>query len=424
MSLTPCITAFFGETKYFAPPEFLHGSLRHGVREFNEFLSRFSWIAAQGEYVAPIGVADPSPEILAGRAEGKPLFDLCDRLNRQSLGYVITDREHASQFPVLLDPLSGKMPELPEADASFDGGELAWMRRRLPDGTEYILAANIWSDHALSGHLTFGERKVEVELASGEIAVIGGPYENFRSPSRYGKRQTLKMASAPVRDGENLIPMHTLRSWVNQDVLPGMRILVPECLTGKVQCDGRFLADGEKCCVFDDDYQSFPAPEEAGRHTLIFDSEPLFRTPVLLAGDFLVRLGGTGGRRKKLHEYYQLAIAAPEALTAVLHSPQPMRIGEWTEQGLPFYSGSVSYEFAVEGEFHAAELELKVSGICEILLDGKSSGRLIWPPYRMPLGDLSGRHRISVRVWNSSANRLDGYCAPGGLSELPVLNYV
>ena len=51
-----------------------------------------------------------------------------------------------------------KMPELPEADASFDGGELAWMRRRLPDGTEYILAANIWSDHALSGHLTFGER--------------------------------------------------------------------------------------------------------------------------------------------------------------------------------------------------------------------------------------------------------------------------
>lgn len=415
---------FFGETKYFAPPEFLHGSLRHGVREFNEFLSRFSWIAAQGEYVAPIGVADPSPEILAGRAEGKPLFDLCDRLNRQSLGYVITDREHASQFPVLLDPLSGKMPELPEADASFDGGELAWMRRRLPDGTEYILAANIWSDHALSGHLTFGERKVEVELASGEIAVIGGPYENFRSPSRYGKRQTLKMASAPVCDGENLIPMHTLRSWVNQDVLPGMRILVPECLTGKVQCDGRFLADGEKCCVFDDDYQSFPAPEEAGRHTLIFDSEPLFRTPVLLAGDFLVRLGGTGGRRKKLHEYYQLAIAAPEALTAVLHSPQPMRIGEWTEQGLPFYSGSVSYEFAVEGEFHAAELELKVSGICEILLDGKSSGRLIWPPYRMPLGDLSGRHRISVRVWNSSANRLDGYCAPGGVSELPVLNYV
>ena len=137
-----------------------------------------------------------------------------------------------------------------------------------------------------------------------------------------------------------------------------------------------------------------------------------------------MRLGGTGGRRKKLHEYYQLAIAAPEALTAVLHSPQPMRIGEWTEQGLPFYSGSVSYEFAVEGEFHAAELELKVSGICEILLDGKSSGRLIWPPYRMPLGDLSGRHRISVRVWNSSANRLDGYCAPGGLSELPVLNYV
>ena len=95
------------------------------MREFNEFLSRFSWIAAQGEYVAPVGVMDPSPEILAGRAEGKRLFELCDRLNRQSLGYVITDREHASQFSVLLDPLSGKLPELPEADASFDGGCLS-----------------------------------------------------------------------------------------------------------------------------------------------------------------------------------------------------------------------------------------------------------------------------------------------------------
>lgn len=69
------------------------------------------------------------------------------------------------------------------------------------------------------------------------------------------------MASVPVRDGKKLVPMHTLGSWVNQDVLPGMRILVPECLTGKVQCDGRFLADGEKYCVFDDAYQSFPAPE-------------------------------------------------------------------------------------------------------------------------------------------------------------------
>lgn len=65
------------------------------------------------------------------------------------------------------------------------------------------------------------------------------------------------MASIPVRDEKKLVPMHTLGSWVNQDVLPGMRI----CLTGKVQCDGRYLANGEKCCVFDDAYQSFPAPE-------------------------------------------------------------------------------------------------------------------------------------------------------------------
>ncbi len=413
---------FFGETKYFAPPEFLHGSLRHGICEFNDFLSRFSFIAAQGEYVAPVGVIDPSPEILAGRADGKPLFELCNRLNRQSLGYVITDREHASQFPILMDPLAEDMPELPEADASFDGGELAWMKRRLADGTEYMLAANIWSDRTLSGHLSFNGRDIELELVPGEIAVIGGPYESWRSPSQCGREQNLKMTRAPRRETDNLIPMHTLRAWENRDSLPGMRLLVPECLLGKVRCDGKKLVNGTPCHVFDDVYQSFSVPAEAGRHTLSFDSEPCFTVPVLLVGDFHVRLAGMNSPRKKLYEYYQLTVTAPEAMSAELYPPEPLRIGKWTEQGLPFYSGCISYEFSIEGEFPSAELELKTSGICEVLLDGSFAGRLLWQPYRLPLGDLSGSHRLVVRLWNSAANRLDGYCAPGGLLELPRLH--
>ena len=415
---------FSGPTKYFAPPEFLHGSLSEGIQEFNDFLTRFSFLAAQGEYVAPVGVLDPSREILAGRAEGEKMFVLCDRLNRGSAGYVVTDHEHASCFDVLLDPLSENNPPVPEGDASFDGGELAWMKRRLPSGEEYMLAANIWSDHSLSGNLVFAGRHLRVELAPGEIAVIGGPYESYRSPAPENRKNvTLKMKSAPRCEEENLLPMHSIRRWENRVELKEMCLLVPEALAGKVRCDGAALSGGVRCRLFDDPYYRYPAPEARGEHTLSFEAEADFTTPVLLSGAFHLRLAGKRGAERKLYEYYQLTITAPEEISAELSAPEALRFGNWAEQGLIFYSGCVSYVFEVDGSFRNAELEWKMNGICEILLDGKTLKRLVWPPYRLSLGDLDGRHELVIRAWNSSANRFDGYRAPGGLAEAPVLHF-
>ncbi len=414
---------FFGSTKYFAPPEFLHGSLRHGVREFNDFLAKFSFIAAQGEYAAPIGVLDPSPELIAGKAEKTSIFDLCDRLNRQSLGYVITDAEHASCFEILLNPLSNTQPELPAPDASFDGGDLAWMKRRLADGTEFLLVSNIWSDDTLSGHLTFGGRTVELELEAGEIAVIGGPYETFRSPCRNSEMLSLPLSGPPKRMEENIIPLHTLREWECATGLAGLSLLVPEALTGKVSCDGVPLSGGIACKVFDDKYLRFEISGTPGHHTLNSDAEPAFETPLLLCGDFSVCAEVNGKKAEPLYTYYLLRIMEPESMHLTLYPAGELKIGDWAKQGLPFYSGGMEYEFTADGTYRSAMLELKTDCICEILLDDIPQGRLIWQPYVLELGDLTGRHRIMVRVWNSFANRFDGITARSGLYADALLHF-
>lgn len=414
---------FFGPTKYFAPPEFLHGSLRHGIKELNDFLARFSFIASQGEYVAPIGVLDPSPEIIAGTPEKNSVFELCDRLNRQSLGYVITDAEHASHFEILLNPLSEIQPELPEPDASFDGGELAWMKRRLADGTEYLLVANLWSDNTLSGHLTFGSRTLELELEAGEIAVIGGPYETFRLPRRHLKTVSLPMSCPPKRMEENIIPLHTLREWECASDLAGLSLLVPEDLADKVSYDGVPLNDGIVCKVFDDKYLRFNISGSAGHHHLKSDVQPSFETPFLLCGNFSIHVDVQGRKEKPLYTYYLLRIMEPETMRATLYPAEELKTGDWTEQGLLFYSGGVEYEFNVNGTYHSAVLELNTDCICEVLLDHIPQGRLIWPPYTLNLGDLSGEHRIAVRVWNSFANRFDGIVASGGLYADALLHF-
>ena len=148
---------FFDAVKYHAPPEFLTGGWQHVLPEFNAFLEKFSRLSSQGKLVAPIGVLDTSAEIMAGLADGASLHRLCDRLNRQSIGYVITDEAHASQFKYVLNPLDAHV-EIPAPDATFDGGDILWMHRRLDDGTEYLLVASVWSDDTLAGTLKWQGR--------------------------------------------------------------------------------------------------------------------------------------------------------------------------------------------------------------------------------------------------------------------------
>lgn len=415
---------FFGKTKSFAPPEFTYGSLRHGVREINDFIAKYCLIATCGEYKPDIAVIDPTPEIWRG-ADGSKLFEICDRLNRAAYAYVITDRAHASSFSCVLDPLADTLPELPAPEASFDGGDLCWMVRTLEDGSKCFLVSNLWSDSALSGTLAYGSRKVVLELEPGEIAVVGGPYEEYRSPFRPEEKIPLEFPVPVTWDSPNRIPFHKPAKWTASEALEKAVIQVPKALDGKVSLNGKTLSGGKDVKIFDDVYTEYAIGIPVGDSTLEFP-ETEWELPVYLAGEFDAETAVSGEYARTAFSNYNLTIFEPESCEIRLGKRSGrLQAVSWAEQGHPFYSGAVTYHFSVEGDESDAVLCLhEVECVCEVSLDGKPLGRAVWAPYRFRLGRIIGVHRLDVKVFNTSANRMEEYKAPSGLLAAPCLTWL
>lgn len=100
----------YGEMKYFAPPDFSeYGSLHHGVREFNDWLSETCALASQGSLVVPVAVHDPTKAVWRGEADTHAFLDACDHLNHMPYGYVIADEEtilkQLGLFKVIVNPM-------------------------------------------------------------------------------------------------------------------------------------------------------------------------------------------------------------------------------------------------------------------------------------------------------------------------------
>ncbi|HOK57001.1 MAG TPA: hypothetical protein PLF90_06700 [bacterium] len=85
--------------------------------------------------------------------------------------------------------------------------------------------------------------------------------------------------------------------------------------------------------------------------------------------------------------------------------PETLKTGDWTEQGLPFYSGNVGYISVIE-KIDCDEKEkifLKIPefrgvGI-RIFIDGKEVGVVAWPPCEIDITDyVKGKDRINLII--------------------------
>ena len=85
-----------------------------------------------------------------------------------------------------------------------------------------------------------------------------------------------------------------------------------------------------------------------------------------------------------------------------------IRSGDWTEQGLPHYSGGMEYsqQIQIPPELAANSIELdlgRVRGTAEVIINGTSTGIRLWRPYKFDVtGSLKpGSNSISVRIFNT-----------------------
>jgi len=106
-----------------------------------------------------------------------------------------------------------------------------------------------------------------------------------------------------------------------------------------------------------------------------------------LLGDFGVTLTGTHAQ-----------------ITAPIRS---LLFGDWTQQGLPFYAGNVTYHttFTSAGESLAVEVADYRAPVLSVTLDDRRIGPLAFAPYRLDLGEIApGAHALAITAYGNRVN--------------------
>ena len=428
---------FFGSTKYFAPPEFLHGTLRNGLEEFNAMLTEACRIASAGSYCAAVAVVDPSRDIWRGDGTASAaLLAVCDRLNRSAVGYVIVTPEylaaHRKEFALAVDPArwDGELPleTLPGGEVRFSGGELAFMRRKL-DGGEFLIACNLWSDRELTGTLTFAGREYALALAPGEYAVLGGPEERFRAPVPSATVLTLPMRTAVRYAEPQCIPLECPERetadgaefvWRNRASVGPLKLQYPVEFAGSIRCDGVPPAPGREVAVFHDRYREVVLPEAVsapGEHRLTVSEAFPLHCPARLVGDVEVALW-TDVPERSVRSTYNLDLRRPRRHRLELRPRRnELLLGVPVgEQGGVFYSGPTEWRWSFTLPEAAAGIDLRgVHGVCRVRVDSGPALTLVAEPYLLSTPLAAGPHELEITLYGSLGALLEGGNADVGL---------
>ena len=393
-----------------APPEQIVRAGERTAKALNDFIGKYSALISQGEWTPRAAVVDPTERLLRGEVTGEAFFELCDRLNKHNVDHIILPEEDAAKYEFVFDPTKDGIPEtLPEPDFTFTGTTLLGRVNTLASGEKVLFVGNIWSDEIAVGELTFEGRTVALELAPGEIAVINGPFEEFRAPADRKAKLTVKLPETVSFSEDNHIPFHWNGSWENRVDLPDMRLAIPLAIAAGATFDGVPLSGGDLAPIYDDFYYFFTVSGKAGKHAFYLpawetdqntdvDWRPVaeakvsdFPTPVRLFGKFDVDLHTHNDFHRPVFAYYNLIMHYPEKMEIFLDRRSGKMSGE------PFYRGSITHTIDLECDFDRAVIELpKCTGTVELFLDGRSLGTCFATPYRYAAGKLTGKHRLEI----------------------------
>jgi alpha-L-rhamnosidase len=108
---------------------------------------------------------------------------------------------------------------------------------------------------------------------------------------------------------------------------------------------------------------------------------------------------------------------------------EKLKIGDWTKQGYPFYSGTVNYaaQVDIDEKYIGGKLFLDVD--CgEDVLEVKVNGNKIivpWHPYKVDISDLvnPGKNKFELKVTNTLINILEGVQKKSGIFKQPKILY-
>ena len=133
----------------------------------------------------------------------------------------------------------------------------------------------------------------------------------------------------------------------------------------------------------------------------------------LKPGTNTIRLTANYNEEHELEEIYLLGDFGVDDSLALTTRPEVLATGDWVKQGLPFYSGSVTYRQVVEVSPKASgRAFITISGcdctVLEVFVNGRSASVVMWPPFEADVTDLlkDGENEIAIKVVSSRKNLL------------------
>jgi hypothetical protein len=164
------------------------------------------------------------------------------------------------------------------------------------------------------------------------------------------------------------------------------------------------LATSDAPRWFDEHARAVPigAHVRAGENVLTLTARPFDVLceimPVYLLGDFAL---------------------APAARGFRVVAPRPLTLGDWTEQGLPFYPDAVRYTFDLmlpaAGDALRVHLGAWEGAVTAVALDGVEGGAIMHPPFTLvvPGPMAAGRHTLVLDVIGSMGNMMGPHHVAG-----------
>lgn len=464
---------FFGETKYFSPPEFSkRGALGYSINMLNDEIAGLCALMSKGKSICPIALLDPTEAVWRNNFSEKHYFEAFAKLNRLPFGYVICDlknilsskNHHRFQVVIaagfsldekdkqylenlgitVLDSVNERiLQEKIVCNIQYNGTGTPHFQRKLIDGEEFVFIANVENETPINGTLKAYGKETQIYLYAGEIGYISEKYEQLPSPPIDGKTiftyndETDVIFSAP-----NILPLERFESPTGNVLLKTENnniLLYPFTVTQHINDLTLWLP---KAClpiiekislndmelhpkigkVYDEDYAVYSLPPlHVGNHQLIIHKNAPFRyyDRLFISGEFDVDIQTDKTEYKQVFELYNLALFIPKVATTTLsHRRKKLKTNlSWAEQGQPFYSGETVYmfhiDFPADGQY-ALHLP-NVRDVAEISLNGKTLDKKIKPPYEFCFATEKGVTELRIKIVNSLANAMECYREESGI---------
>lgn len=201
---------------------------------------------------------------------------------------------------------------------------------------------------------------------------------------------------------------HVVQPYLLQKEAVSHKIRLRFTISSEIELEGAHLAlEDAALCAVSLNGQAVPGIADGWYVDRCIETLPL---PPLHRGDNILLVEVPLSKRSNLEWMYLLGdfgVSVSGRLKKLTPPVRELAFGSFTHQGLPFYTGNLTYELDVPAQNGVIELRTDwyAGALIDVLCDGEPRGSIVFSPYTIRLEGLTdGLHRIGLKLYGTRQN--------------------